>query len=61
MIKDDEGDSIDPFLTDEPKAGLPVAEDVEWTFDMKFITCKFSFYINKMIIRRAFKVDARKS
>jgi hypothetical protein len=33
MIKDDEGDSIDPFLTDEPKAGLPVATDVERTFD----------------------------
>ncbi len=61
MIKDDEGDSIDPFLTDEPKAGLPVATDVEWTFDKKFITCKFSLYINKKLIRRAFKVDARKS
>ena len=61
MIKDDEGDSIDPFLTDEQKAGLPVATDVEWTFDKKFITCKFSLYINKKLIRRAFKVDAIKA
>ena len=28
MIRDDEGDSIDPFMTDEPKAGPPVSADV---------------------------------
>jgi hypothetical protein len=44
VIKGDEGDSIDPFLTDEPKAGLPVATDVELTFEKKFITCKFNSY-----------------
>ena len=42
MIRDDEGDSIDPFLTDEPNAGPPVSADVEWTFDKKGITCKFN-------------------
>ena len=58
VIKDDEGDSIDPFLTDEPKTGLPVATDVEWTLDMKFITCKFNSYIYGMRMGRAFKVGA---
>jgi len=50
VIKDDEGDSIDPFLADEPKAGLPVATDVEWTFGKKFNTCKFNPYIYEVRI-----------
>jgi hypothetical protein len=50
LIKDDEGDSIDPFLTDEPKAGPPVATDVEWAFNKKFITCKFNSYIYEIRI-----------